>query len=172
MRGFQSLLDRQMRKLILAIFLILGLMFTMNNTEAQSRSHKTAFYAEAFGPGLLYSINYDWRFKKDYRGHGARVGVSALNFSEGFWAAIPISYNFIFANNFKTSVELGAGMTFALGEAEFLNFADRLVFGHLIAGVRYRPFENGFFFKAAWTPIITDDKTSYVFGNVGFGFSM
>ena len=162
--NFQS----SIRSLLIVSFLAIA----MSSGYSQSNIHKKAFYAEAFGPGLIYSMNYDWRFKNDYKGHGARIGISALNFSEGFWAAIPISYNFIFSKDFKTSIELGAGMTFALGEADFANFNDKLVFGHLIVGIRYRPFENSFFLKAGWTPIFTDDKTSYIFGNIGLGFSI
>jgi len=157
---------------IITATIIAFFFLNISFVNGQSRSHKRAIYAEAFGPGILYSVNYDWRFKEDYKGHGARVGVSAVNFSDdGFWVAVPVSYNFIFANNFKTQVEFGAGLTFAFGDIKFADFQDQLVFGHLIAGIRYRPFRNSFFLKAAWTPIIRDEKFRYVFGNIGFGFS-
>ena len=147
-------------------------MILPQEMHAQRRTHKRAAYAEGLGAGILYSVNYDWRFRDDYKGHGARVGVSAINFSnDGFWLAVPLSYNFIFANQFKTNIELGAGLTFAYGDIEYADFQDQLVFGHLIVGLRYRPFNNGIFLKASWNPIIRDEEIKYLYGGIGFGFS-
>lgn len=155
------------------ISLLFCLIFVAGSYKGYSQRgyHKNAVYVEAFGPGIVYSVNYDWRFKRQYRGHGMRVGLGALNYSDGFWAAIPVTYNFIFAREFRTNIELGAGLTFAYGDFNSIQYADTGVFGHLLFGIRYRPFNNSLFLKTALTPLIRDEKIRYIFGNVGFGFS-
>ena len=159
---------KNLRNTIL-VFLFFILTF---GVFGQSRFHKNAIYGEGLGPGLLYSINYDWRFKRDYTGHGFRIGLGSIrNSNNNLSISVPVSYNFLFSNNFQTQYEIGLGLSFKYGHFPFAEFADKMVIGHGIIGIRYRPLRNGLFLKLAWTPLFDDSRIRYVHGGLGVGFS-
>jgi hypothetical protein len=88
-----------MRKIFSVVFL---LFFTSIMLMAQ-RAH--VVYAEGFGSGVLWSVNYDVRFNPEPGGFGSRLGVSVIE----NLLIIPLQLNY--TSGKKHGFEAGFGTT-------------------------------------------------------------
>ncbi len=89
--------------------IIVGLVASIPLSVASVKSNSSdqfshnAIFLEAFGPRILYSINYDHRFARDL---SVRVGYSSWDvpFDLGFFSAnlkfggFPVEVNYLFGN--------------------------------------------------------------------------
>ncbi|MDQ3536245.1 MAG: hypothetical protein M3421_11525, partial [Bacteroidota bacterium] len=153
-----------MFKYILFLFLILGFHGFASAQEIPSRS----IYAELWGAGITYSINYDFRFDKDdINSWGMRIGAGALatnrtEYSKRF-LNLPVQFNKLLGKH-RHFFEFGGGVTFlyfrgrgSSGGTELVNKnynflldADNTpaLMGTLNIGYRFIPKESGFTFRA------------------------
>ena len=116
-----------MRKqtLPLCLFLLVSnLIFSQNNNSAagQTSIGKSSFIAELDGPGIVFSANYDTRFKQSRLGVGGRVGIGFVSGWEqtydpvtGYYdgedvtaITFPVQLNYIFGKE-------GSSHTFEVG---------------------------------------------------------
>ena len=117
-----------------------------------------ALFFELGGPGLA-SLNYDMRFGNTEKGLGGRIGVGGFSLGGDNGRAtavfIPAAINYIMSKDEKNYLELGAGITaVTLSDNSFdkkENF--RSSFYHVDIAYRLQPKDDGFFFRAAITPI-------------------
>ena len=146
-----------------------------------------SFYAELGGPGILFSANYDTRFKKSPFGLGGRVG---LGFVSGYFQefdnngqligrdrsvpTVPVQINYLFGKpSSVNALEIGAGVTYIGKKLDILNFYndDRTQFlGTASFMYRRMPKEGGFSWRIGFTPLIAK---SYIqpFGAVSVGYN-
>jgi hypothetical protein len=73
-----------MRKQILFVCLLLAIsqvIFSQDNkmTSAKPSIGKSSFIAELGGPGIVFSANYDTRFKQSRLGVGGRIGIGFVS---------------------------------------------------------------------------------------------
>lgn len=122
---------------------------------------KSTVYVEVFGQGILCSINYDYRFHPNFSfriGSGFAIYVFSL----------PITVNLLIGTETPHHLELGCGFVF-LG---YRNLSGMVPTANL--GYRYQPKTGGFFFKIAWTPIISV-KSNFdegkMWGGVSIGYT-
>ena len=94
-----------MKYTLTAIF-IFGLFFT------ELRAQRNAVYAEALGNGILYSFNFDRRFKDKPDGFGFRLGANLIPSSGNELVTfVPAQLNYIIGN--QHALELGAGVVYS-----------------------------------------------------------
>ncbi|GGH03257.1 hypothetical protein [Mucilaginibacter phyllosphaerae] len=150
---------------------------------------KVIFF-EAGGPGLLYSINYDVRFKKRQNGLGIRVGVSYFPKKNAPLLTVPVMMNYL-AGKRGHYAEFGAGVTlFYYHSTEDLFFytdnsesnphpadyqpkphGETGAIGSLTVGYRYQPLKGGFTFRIGGGPIATTRKQYLLWPYMSFGYS-
>jgi len=157
------------------------------------------FYSELFGPGYIFSINFDSRFMSNSRlGLGYRIGagfdihdfgVGVKHKSEwGYYYydktvtktvyTIPVGINYVFGReNFPANFEVGAGTTFYTRKVVIdhfdLYYTEKAGYftGHLSFMFRIAPVRGGFAFRIGFTPIIGTSGDLYPMGAVGFGYA-
>lgn len=107
-------------------------------------------YVELFGPGILYSINYDTRFGKKEKGLGMRAGFGAT-FAGGEGAlVVPVGLNYLVGRQ-GNYFEMGGGASVVTGE-DVLEGAG--VYGFLSLGYRRQAYKKkGVTWRAAFTPL-------------------
>jgi hypothetical protein len=182
-----------MRKQILAIITLFLCIFSIaqkNNSQSNTDVPcKSSFIAEAGGPGIMFSANYDWRFKESNLGLGGRVGLGFVSaYDDGYdpvtgvynggneqsALTVPFQLNYIFGKgNIPHTLEVGAGVTFVTKKLEIMNFYDdkqTKVFGTLAFMYRRQPVNGGFSWRAGFTPIF---GKNYIqpFGAVSVGYN-
>ncbi len=173
----------KIRSLVAAFAITLAGEAIVNNgvcQEARADTCRNAIYAEILGPGLLYSINYDYRITTHF---GLRAGVSRwsvpaifvlVNGSIGF-TGFPITANYLSGEG-SSHLELGVGVVPVIltlnGEEVFFgsNVRDRktLVMETMTMGYRYQPPDGGIVFRIAFTPLMVFDKV-VPFGGISLG---
>lgn len=156
-----------------------------------------SFIAELGGPGVLFSVNYDTRFKKTPFGLGGRIGIG---FTTGYLSStytidpvtgyqiyngngrnissitIPLQLNYLFGKEgSKSALEVGGGATFVGKNAEFLNFYDNneksKIYGTASFMYRRMPTDGGFSWRVGFTPIIGKQLIQpSAAASVGFNF--
>jgi hypothetical protein len=135
------------------IFLSLSILSLAQIEEEPPAKPATAsasqVYLELFGPGVLYSINYDTRFGKKEKGLGMRAGFGAT-FAGGDGAiVVPVGLNYI-AGRQGNYFEAGAGATLITGET----LEGEGVYGYLTMGYRRQPYrKKGLTWRASFTPL-------------------
>jgi hypothetical protein len=159
------------------------------STSMDARSAMNTIYLELLGSGLIYSINYE-RFVHD--DVALRVGfsyfsISASAGSGGTTASasaslitFPITASYLGLRSGSHALELGGGAVIAMFDVEANSstgdsfggdtFASGTgVAGTLIAGYRYAPVDGGFNFRAAITPIFSEEGFAF-WGGLAFGY--
>jgi hypothetical protein len=163
------------------------------NKTTNNKYQKVAF-VELLGAGGLYSLNYDMRTAKGKRdAWGFRVGMERIvtvvsDSAAGTYAqsrisftAIPIVLNYLFGKR-KGFLELGVGATYfkftgkATGIASVESYQEETFkesFGSIIGsfniGYRHVPYQNGFMYRVALTPLLIED-TFVPFIGIGLGY--
>ncbi len=125
---------------------------------------RNAIYVEGLGQGILYSINYDYRFTTDA---GIRIGFTRWS-TGGDWVmlfqsnmlftAFPITINFLPGES-SSSFELGIGLMPMIASSKGQEQDETTVIGIATFGYRYQPIEGGIVSRIGFTP---------VFGSWGF----
>ena len=128
---------------------------------AQGRDASNSLFIEGGGPGLLYSLNYEYLFDDDL---GIRVGFSYQSLSAtassvgGSGSApasvitVPILANYLVSYG-SSALELGGGATLiraygaASGNGLAVSGSGTTVLGTAIMGYRRQPFDGGFQFR-------------------------
>ncbi len=128
-------------------------------------------YAELYGRGLIYSINYDRRFNKHTTGAGFSAGAGVFGGSGFTIVTIPVSFNYLLGKKGKY-FETGIGATYINGSIK--NIFDEpshgsTWFGTLTAGYRSQPIKGGFCFRAGLN-IIAGSGYFGPFPYVSFGY--
>lgn len=159
--------------LLLMFFLLAGRSANAQEREAPQppTANASNIHIEFFGPGYIYSINYDGRFGKKDRGLGFRIGAGgAYADGEGFFA-VPVGLNYLLGSN-GNYFEMGAGTTIT-NLNDVIDFSDNRetnVNGFLSFGYRRQAFrKKGVLFRASFTPIF-GDGFFIPFAGVGIGF--
>jgi hypothetical protein len=130
---------------------------------ALTRDAQNSIFVEAFGSGLLYSVNYDRIIRDRF---SVRIGLGYLSdhvFGPGHsWSmlSIPLMGNLLLGRT-SHRLELGAGVTFvrSLGENDEVGSNDPTrsevtVVATANVGYRYCPTDGGFNFRAGFTPLL------------------
>lgn len=109
-----------MKRILLMALLFCVCLLSMNaqtGTQDTIRSKKNSIFLEAFGNGIMYSINYDHLFSmknKPKIGIGTRIGVSYGIYHWLFdmtFTAITLPAEIYFSYGTKSCLELGLGYT-------------------------------------------------------------
>lgn len=182
-----------MHKLICLLSLI-TVSFIVNAQTTINSSSKTSklFFAEAGGPGILFSANFDSRFKPQTRiGFGYRAGVGFTLVDQSTYIVqsngtyydyttrsiitIPVGVNYLFGKPASPNMfEVGAGFMFLSKKASVLNYnkyREGNLMGHFEFMYRRQPVDGGFSWRIGFTPIINTDGDIFPFPAVGLGYS-
>ena len=180
-----------MRKLIFCFCLLLcisNLIFSQDNKAADNPIGQSSFFAEAGGPGVAFSANFDKRFKPGRLGLGGRIGVGFVSAWDDYYDPVsgyyngeqqsaitfPIQLNYIFGKeNSNHTFEVGGGLTYVTKKLEFLNFWDDKTtqfLGTFCFMYRRQPKGGGFSWRAGFTPLV---GKSYIqaFGAASVGYN-
>jgi hypothetical protein len=159
------------------IALVGVLLFCLNlplvSQPLDPKYSRNAVYLELGGQGVLYTINYDYRFTTFF---AARVGFTHYTIPQFFFAdltitAFPIMGEFLLfgENHF---LELGVGLMPTIGESSFHFFSSTKsgVVGIANIAYRYQPVDGGLLFRASM-PFFVTDNGAKVWGGVSFGYA-
>ena len=172
-------------------FVLLAIVLILSNQPVTSQENLSGkqFYVEFGGPGVMFSANFDSRFKNgEFFGFGYRVGVgfnsydnntdynvSSSSSSYRTYCTIPLGLNYIFGK--KTSLhafEVGAGITVLTRKVDIF-YDDQTEAGHLVGHFsflyRRQPMDGGFTWRIGFVPIIGASGDLYPSGLIGIGYA-
>lgn len=153
-----------------------------------------SIYFEVAGPGALYSINYDFRFKKRQNGLGMRVGASYFYNGSDNVVTVPVVLNYLCGKK-GHYLELGTGVTYFYMYSENQLFggianedwisgydangiyhgpyfhSEHGAIGSVSIGYRYQPLKGGFNFRVGGGPVVTTQKEFKIWPYMSFGYS-
>jgi hypothetical protein len=164
-----------MRKFYLNLFL-----WTLLGFSDKAIAQKTAFYGEAGGQGLFFSLNYDRRITYTTSGFGVRVGVGyEVSIDPTYWS-IPIGFYWMVGND-GNFFEAGAGATYVsitnVPVGDKVDFANKnwygdqqFLFGTLTVGYRHQPREGHLNFRTGLTPMFGRTVMLIPYLSVGYNF--
>lgn len=160
-----------MKKFVFATVLAMSLLFGSSNTAtAQAGS---AFYVELLGNGLIFSANYDMRFNKsvDGSGLGGRLGIGYVGGGDagGSVVTVPVMVNYLLGKDGKY-FEIGGGVTYVAGSADFGDGFEDTVIGTLSFQYRRQPVDGGFMWKIGFTPILASGTFIPYWPGVSIGY--
>jgi len=131
---------------------------------------RSAIYVEGLGQGILYSVNYDYRFTPHF---GVRAGFTSWSlpifavFSVGelSFTGFPITVNYLSGDR-TSHLELGIGIVparFTMQGQEIFFGTEyegegSTVLGTATLGYRAQPRDGGFVFRIGLTPLFTFKK--------------
>jgi hypothetical protein len=170
--------------LLLALCLLLFAVPALAQEPAPGLTARNTFFAELYGNGGRYSLNYDRIFLQRNRFKASfRVGASLQSFRNNIagdrylQGALPLELNGLWGRG-PHHLELGLGFTPVLQERPVANTRPYLpsYFGRI--GYRYQQPGGGLFFRAGLTPglhRISSSQQDYHFGwahgGIGLGWS-
>lgn len=161
------------RTLFIASVLILTFPFS---GISQNETKREAIYLEGLGSGIFYSFNYDWRFKDQVNGLGAKAGLGYTAIDGFRVATIPIAVNYLLGKQ-RNFLELGLGATVILLSRTNSTAATSdprvsetgLVLNGIL-GYR-RVSKSGFLLRAGLTPFFTSDPAVLIAPQVSIGYA-
>ncbi len=186
-----------MKKMIAVLALSVSSICVFAQEKTPTITPYRSFIAELGGPGILFSVNYDTRFKKTSSfGFGGRIGIG---FTTGYddnsyydpitggyvyngngrsisSITIPLQLNYIFGKEgSKSALEVGGGATYVGRNANFLDFYEDnekgKVYGTASFMYRRMPTNGGFSWRLGFTPIIGKQLIQpSAAASVGFNF--
>jgi hypothetical protein len=166
--------------------LISFLSFAQDSQSNAAEPGRQSFYAELGGPGILFSANFDTRFKRSKTGLGARIGLGFVSGyivenNSGYYddpvsvVTFPVQLNYIFGKpNSVNAFEVGAGITIAGRKVDVFDFygeKSTSIFGTASFMYRRLPKDGGFSWRAGFTPLIANGYIQPMAGaSVGYNF--
>lgn len=148
-----------MKKLttLLIIFTLTHSVFSQVK-ETSTTIEKNTVYAEAFGQGFCWSLNYDRLFNTEKRiMNSYTAGIvyvpKSIQFGDGTYYGIPLSYNWLIGKK-SHHLELGVGLTSLLVNPNSSIKSDFYAYLTPKIGYRFQRPQGGLFFKATATPMI------------------
>ena len=159
-------------KRTVAITIFFMSVFSVFSQEKNSNDdlERNTIYAEAFGQGFCYSINYDRLFNTEKRfmnsfTAGFVYAPESLGFGDGTYCGIPISYNWLLGKK-SHHLELGIGLTSLVVNPNSNMVSDFYTYLTPKIGYRFQRPNGGLFFRATATPMIDIlNVSTYKFGN-------
>lgn len=173
-------------------FLAICFFARSQNSEGSAQKTVKQFFTEAGGPGILFSANYDSRFKpSNPTGWGFRAGLGFTlvdeethfnNSGNPYYSyrtrsvvTFPVGINYIFGKPASPNMfEVGAGLTVLSRKASILNYNDYTegnLIGHFSFMYRRQPIDGGFSWRIGFTPVLNTDGDIYPFGAIGLGYT-
>jgi hypothetical protein len=175
---------------LLPLFFVFISAFPQEPVNPNHFEGQTSFYAELGGPGVLFSANFDRRFKPSSLGWGFRAGIGfvtswddSYDTSRNYYyysrqrsvATFPVQVNYIFGKPASPhTFEAGAGLTLLSKKMDvFDSYRDdkSLLLATFSFMYRRQPLNGGFSWRIGFTPIIS---SGYIQpsggGSVGFNF--
>lgn len=135
------------------------------NDFSSAHDAKNTLYLELFGPGLLYSLNYERRIQDV----NLRVGVGGAAWMGSGYLTIPVGATYTGVGNELHHLELGATVTFILAGDSF-STASTVAFQPII-GYRRQAREGGYSFRAGLSPWVSSNGIlPWAYVSFGFGF--
>lgn len=159
-----------MKKYIFLAGLLILCLYRPASAQENRTPEKRAqnVFAEIGGQGLLFTANYDTRFKAARNGLGGRIGVGYLAFDGDHVTTFPLSLNYLLGKD-KHFFEIGLGAT--LGNADIFDDSESQVFGTMSFTYRVQPVDSGFSFRAGITPVFNSDFFMPYFGGLSIGYT-
>ena len=177
----------QLKRICIFVILMMAVM-TLTNAQINQPAPElpsppfahSAVYAELLGQGILYSLNYDYRFSDHV---SMRVGFSSWSipsfmlFVNGTlsYTGFPIMLNYL-AGKGSSRLELGAGIVPSTvsvdGNEVFLGSkisgSGTFVLGAATIGYRMQPRSGGLVFRIGLTPLVGADGAK-LYGGISLG---
>jgi len=174
---------------------IAGVTSAQTNQVDETSKTEKIFYAELGGPGVLFSANFDSRFKKNTRtGLGFRIGLGfTVDETEtqvpqpggGYYydykttsaGTIPVGINYVFGKPKSANMfEVGGGVTFLTKKISLFNYGSSdpkagNMIGHFEFMYRYAPVDGGFSWRIGFTPMIGTSGDIFPSGAIGLGYA-
>ena len=111
-----------MRKHTFSLCLLLfvsNLIFSQDIKISQDQSiGKSSFFAELGGPGILFSANYDTRFKQSRLGFGGRIGIGFVSAYDEYYDPTTGLY---YGGDEETAITFPAQLNYIFGKGRFSN---------------------------------------------------
>jgi hypothetical protein len=178
------------------IFLLIAMAFILVSqpVKSQEKISGKQIYAEFGGPGVLFSANFDSRFKSgETLGFGYRLGLgfsfyefeeSTSTYDSGYsyyesythsYYTIPVGLNYVFGKKSSPhTFEVGAGATFLTRSVSIFYF-DEAKKGNVIGNIsfmyRRQPSDGGFTWRIGFTPIVGTSGDLFPSGAIGIGYA-
>ena len=143
---------------------------------------RSSVYLEILGPGVFYSVNYDYRFTQRF---GVRAGFSTWTIEPIFsfdgdelsFAGFPLTANYLTGDG-PSHVEFGAGIVPVFISSDGTNhfFGDEyhesgtVLLGTLSMGYRMQPPDGGFMLRVVMTPLFSAEDFAWTAG-LSFGYA-
>jgi hypothetical protein len=158
--------------LILSAFISSSVcLFAQSEKSGEISTTSKAVYGEFGGSGLLFSANFDSRFKGS-KGLGFRVGIGGAGGTGGAIITFPFGLNVLTGEN-AHHFEGGLTATFLTGTGD-LSFGDTdastwIFMPHL--GYRYSKPSNSFNGRIYVGPLIFNGAVFFPFGGLSIGYT-
>jgi hypothetical protein len=173
-----------MKRLQLCFVYILFISITCFS-QSKFSSHSSQIQFEVFGPGSLFSLNFDSRFAPKENGlgfsiglGGSPLGVLGKSCNTGGLMALPVDINYLVGKK-QHFAEVGVGGTLVvIGSTKkycqdfdygfFSDVTESYLF--LTAGYRYQPFKRkGFTYRVFISPLFQNHFPVKLWGGVSIG---
>ena len=181
---------------MLITFCFTLLFFHRTSNDAKTSSiGKSSFIAELGGPGIVFSANYDTRFKQSRLGLGGRIGIGFVTAYDDYYdpttgmyyggdqqsaITLPVQLNYVFGkNNSPHSFEVGGGITYVTKKLNIMNFDyysgnedhRTQLFGTFSFMYRRQPVNGGFSWRVGFTPLVGNGYIqAFAAASVGYNF--
>ena len=187
------------KRIILLVTLIAIVSSNFVNAQTiepqKNQVNNKTFIAELGGAGILFSANFDSRFKATERlGWGYRIGLGFTNtntreyYGTGLYdyntirktpVTIPLGVNYLFGKSNSDKIfEVGAGVTIFPAKISIQNVSNRWgdeykqgnLIGHFTFMYRKQPIDGGYTWRIGFTPLIGTDGQIIFSAGVGLGY--
>ncbi|HRD58272.1 MAG TPA: hypothetical protein PK504_09500 [Ferruginibacter sp.] len=160
--------------------------FAQEEISHANSTYNKSFIAELGGPGILFSANMDFRFKKNPLGLGGRIGLGFVTADEQVGdpnnydyrrrsvITVPVQLNYLFGKpNSVNAFEVGFGITYIGKKLDIMDYYENeatQVFGTASFMYRRMPKDGGFSWRIGFTPLIANGIVQ-PFGAVSVGYN-
>lgn len=161
--------------------MLTGIMGRLHAQGDLPKRGQSAFL-ELAGPGVVYSVNYDSRWRKSGNGIGGRVGVSYFQGADVRIFTLPLMINYLLGSS-GNYLDVGAGATFVASSyqssgcscvyPEFLILQDygNSVMPTFNLGYRREPADGGLTFRIGVSPVLTKHRFVPWWPYLGVGYA-
>ena len=161
-----------MKRSVMCLLLLGALPLRSGSAQpAERRYTENCVYAELFGQGILYSLNYEHRFVPSLSG---RIGFTSWSMPLFFglgggridFLGVPVMMNYLTGEG-SGHLELGAGIIVCRASAHAEWFweeptgivtEETKVLGTATIGYRYQPSRKGMLFRIGFAPIFNSRR--------------